>query len=54
MLLAKNSGCKSILVLTGLGETSLSQYKYLWADYEPDFIAENVLTAVQKISALNS
>jgi ribonucleotide monophosphatase NagD (HAD superfamily) len=46
MTLARSARCKAILVRTGLGEGSLGEYRHLWADIEPDFIAENVLDAV--------
>jgi len=49
MLLAKNVGSKAILVLTGLGKGSLGEYRYLWADFEPDFVADDVLKAVMWI-----
>ena len=49
MVLAKNINAKGILVLTGTGIGSLNEYRYTWQDIEPDFIAENVLEAVNYI-----
>jgi D-glycero-D-manno-heptose 1,7-bisphosphate phosphatase len=49
MLLAKATGCRAVLVRTGLGESSLKEYRCTWADFEPDFIAGDVLEAVQWI-----
>lgn len=49
ILLARSVGCKAILVRTGLGEGSLSQYRHLWKDAEPDFVAQNVLDAAKRI-----
>lgn len=47
MLAAHAVGALKILVLTGWGEGSLTQYRYSWADIEPDYIAENLLDAVK-------
>ena len=49
MLLAKNIGCKSILVKTGTGVGSLTEYRNTWKEPEPTYIAENVLEAVKSI-----
>jgi D-glycero-D-manno-heptose 1,7-bisphosphate phosphatase len=49
MKLAQAAGCRAILVRTGLGESSLGEYRPLWADMEPDFIADTVLQAVDWI-----
>ena len=46
MILAKNVGAKGILVLTGAGASSLNEYRHLWQEVEPAFIAENFLEAV--------
>lgn len=46
MLAAHAVGAKKILVLTGWGEGSLTQYRKTWDDIEPDYIAENLLDAV--------
>ncbi len=45
MMLARSVGSKAILVRTGLGEGSLGEYRHLWAEIEPDFVAENLLEA---------
>jgi len=52
MVLARSVGCKAILVRTGLGEDSLGEYRHMWKDIEPDFIAENVLDAAKWIVGL--
>jgi D-glycero-D-manno-heptose 1,7-bisphosphate phosphatase len=49
MVLARSVGCKAILVRTGLGKGSLEEYRHLWADIEPDLVADNVLEAAQWI-----
>ena len=49
MVLARSVGCRAILVRTGLGKGSLSQYRHLWEDIEPDFVAQNVLDAARRI-----
>ncbi len=49
--LAKQVGCKGVLVKTGLGESSLGEYRHTWADVNPHFIAEDVLHAVKWILA---
>ena len=49
MILAKNIGAKGILVLTGAGKGSMNEYRHTWQDIEPDFVAENVLEAVNYI-----
>ncbi|MGI5899491.1 MAG: D-glycero-alpha-D-manno-heptose-1,7-bisphosphate 7-phosphatase [Christensenellales bacterium] len=51
MVLAKNIGAKAILVLTGLGKGSMNQFRDTWKGIEPDFVAENVLEAVNYILA---
>ncbi len=51
MVLARSVGAKAVLVRTGLGEGSLAEYRHLWADIEPDFVAADVLEAVQWIVA---
>ncbi len=50
MLLAHTAGCKGVLVLTGVGESSLNEFRHTWADVEPDFIAADVLQAADWIS----
>ena len=47
--LARVTGCKAILVRTGLGRSSLGQYRYTWADIEPDYIAQDVLDGARWI-----
>ena len=55
VVLARNIGAKAILVLTGVGESSLNEYRYMWQNVEPDYIAENVLEAAEYIiSAVHS
>lgn len=46
IVMAKSVGAKGILVRTGVGEGSLTTYRYTWADVEADYIADNVLKAV--------
>lgn len=43
------AGCQTVLVRTGWGESSLHEYRYDWADIEPDQIFDNLLDAVQWI-----
>ncbi|TQR19017.1 HAD-IIIA family hydrolase [Psychrobacillus vulpis] len=47
MLAAHAVGAMKILVLTGWGPSSLTQYREAWKEAQPDFIAENLLEAVQ-------
>lgn len=49
MLAAQAVGALKILVLTGWGKGSLSQYRVEWKDIEPDYTAENLLEAVKWI-----
>jgi len=49
MVLARWVGCRAVLVRTGLGEGSLGEYRHLWADIEPDHIADDVLEAARWI-----
>jgi histidinol-phosphate phosphatase family protein len=51
MVLASNIGAKGILVKTGVGKGSLSDYRETWKEVEPYLIAENVLDAVNHIIA---
>lgn len=44
------AGCQTVLVLTGKGEESRLKLKQ--EGLEPDFVAENILTAVQQITTL--
>lgn len=54
IILAKNIGAKGILVLTGVGRGSISEYRGTWKNYEADYIAGNVLDAVNWILEDNS
>jgi len=49
MVLARSVGCKAVLVRTGLGESSLKEYRHTWANINPDYIADDVLDAAQWI-----
>ncbi len=49
MLLASAIGARGILVCTGYGVASLSEFRPTWANVEPDYIAEQVLDAVHWI-----
>ena len=49
IILAQNIGAKGVLVLTGAGKGSISNFRYTWEDYEADYIAENVDKAVDWI-----
>ena len=49
MVLASKIGAKAILVLSGVGKGSLNEYRHTWEDVEADYVAENVLKAVDYI-----
>lgn len=49
IVMAKNAGCKGVLVLTGGGKGSLGEFRHTWADYEADLIADNAFEAVRSI-----
>ncbi|PKR76772.1 hypothetical protein CEY16_13205 [Halalkalibacillus sediminis] len=49
MLAADAVGAIKILVLTGWGKGSMRDYRHTWSGVEPDFIAENLLDAVEWI-----
>ena len=49
IVMARNAGCKGILVLTGGGKGSLGEYRHTWLDYEADIITDNALEAVKAI-----
>lgn len=49
MVMARNVGAKAILVRTGVGEGSLTDFRHTWIDVEPDYVANNVLEAVRWI-----
>lgn len=51
MILAKDIGCKGVLVRTGVGEGSLKEFRYAWQEVDPDYIAENILEGVKWILA---
>ena len=48
MLLAKEINSKSILVLTGVGEGSLTEFRHTWSDTEPTYVAKDILEAATK------
>lgn len=47
IIMANNIGAKGILVLTGVGQGSLNEFRHTWSEYEADYIAENILDAVE-------
>lgn len=47
IVMGKDAGSKAILVLTGVGKDSLKEYRDPWKDYDPDYIAKDVLEAVK-------
>ncbi len=47
MLAGASVGCKPILVLTGLGRSSIDEFRHTWDNIEPAFVAENVLEVVK-------
>jgi len=49
MLLAKEISAKGVLVLTGVGEGSLNEFRHTWKDVEPVRVTDNVLEAVKWI-----
>ncbi|MDR1299162.1 MAG: HAD-IIIA family hydrolase [Oscillospiraceae bacterium] len=50
MVLAHNIGAKGILVLTGVGKGSLGEFRFLWQDIEPYFVADDILAAAERIA----
>ncbi|MNC47111.1 D-glycero-beta-D-manno-heptose-1,7-bisphosphate 7-phosphatase [compost metagenome] len=57
MLAAHAVGALKILVRTGWGESSLTEYREQWSETEPDYIADDILDAVHWIlekKALNT
>jgi len=44
---AREAGCRSVLVRTGYGETALKEL----GDLQPDYVAENLLEAAEWIVA---
>lgn len=49
MILAKNIGAKGILVRTGVGEGSLNEFRHTWQDATANYVADNILDAVNWI-----
>ncbi|WP_422123245.1 D-glycero-alpha-D-manno-heptose-1,7-bisphosphate 7-phosphatase [Planococcus sp. X10-3] len=49
MLAASRAGTRMVLVKTGKGENSRSEYNSNWPETEPDHIAENLLGAAEWI-----
>lgn len=47
MLAAGRVGMKLILVMTGRGDEALGCDRDKWADYQPEYVAENLLEAVR-------
>lgn len=54
MLAAHSVGAIKVLVLTGWGHGSLNQYRDHWAEVEPDYVAENLLDAVQWVISISN
>lgn len=54
MIAANSVGAIKILVKTGWGKGSLSDYRHTWSNVEPDYIAEDLLDAVNWIVEKNS
>lgn len=49
MIAADKVGAIKVLVKTGWGKGSIGEYRYLWQDVEPNFVAENLLEAIKWI-----
>ncbi len=49
MVFAHNLGIRKILVLTGVGESSLNEYRPTWEITKPDYIATDFYNAVEWI-----
>ncbi|MDQ0721891.1 ribonucleotide monophosphatase NagD (HAD superfamily) [Paenibacillus sp. W4I10] len=49
MLAAHAVGATKIMVRTGWGESSLTEFRNKWTETEPDYIAEDIWDAVQWI-----
>lgn len=47
MVSAAKVGAIKILVLTGAGKDAIGKYRDKWSEYEPDYVAENLLEAVR-------
>lgn len=50
MLAAKKAGTKKVLVKTGWGESSLTTYREQWREVEPNYIADDLIDAVNWIA----
>ncbi|QHJ71305.1 D-glycero-alpha-D-manno-heptose-1,7-bisphosphate 7-phosphatase [Planococcus halotolerans] len=50
MLAASKAGTKMVLVRTGWGEGSLTKYRSHWLGIDPDYVAKDLLEAVEWIS----
>ncbi len=49
MMAAERADMRKILVLTGSGNESLGKHRAKWSDIDPDYIANNVLEAIEWI-----
>nr|WP_202404967.1 HAD-IIIA family hydrolase [Shimazuella alba] len=47
MVAAQDAGCYKILVLTGAGEEALGKYRHKWKTIKPDYVASNIIQAIQ-------
>lgn len=43
------AGCRCVLVLTGFGQGSMSDYRGQWAEVQPEYVARDVLDAVRHV-----
>jgi len=50
IVLAKNAGCKGVLVRTGGGEGSLGPFRHTWQGYEADMVVRDALAAALEIT----
>jgi len=53
IILSKKIGAKGVLVLTGAGKGSMAGFRDTWKSYEADYVAQNVLEAVNWILETN-
>jgi D-glycero-D-manno-heptose 1,7-bisphosphate phosphatase len=51
VLMARNAGVKSVLVMTGYGRGEWEYQRRTW-DHQPDLISENLLAAVEQITGV--
>jgi len=51
MAAAHRAGTLKVLVRTGYGEASLTQYRHTWAEAEPDYVAADLADAVDWLLA---